>query len=35
MHDLLLFNNYAAKSKAIDCFMLILSTLYNLNKQAF
>lgn len=35
IHDLLLSNNYATKSKAIDRFMLILSTLYNLNKQAF
>ncbi|WGL99193.1 replication initiation negative regulator SeqA [Arsenophonus sp. aPb] len=35
MHDLLLSNDYATKSKAIDRFMLILSTLYNLNKPAF
>lgn len=35
MHDLLLSNDYATKSKAIDRFMLILSTLYNLNKSAF
>ena len=35
MQDLLLSNNYADKHKAIDRFMLILSTLYNLNKEAF
>lgn len=35
MHDLLLSNDYATKSKAIDRFMLVLSTLYNLNKSAF
>ncbi|MFP3029276.1 MAG: hypothetical protein ACEY3J_02860 [Arsenophonus sp.] len=35
LHNLLLSNNYAYKSKAIDRFMLVLSTIYNLNKQAF
>ncbi|MGP1928422.1 MAG: hypothetical protein ACTS78_01180 [Arsenophonus sp. NC-WZS1-MAG3] len=35
MHNLLLSNNYIDKSKIFNHFILILSTLYNFNKQVF
>ncbi|MGP1947000.1 MAG: hypothetical protein ACTS85_01100 [Arsenophonus sp. NC-PG7-MAG3] len=35
MYNLLIYNNYVDKSKAFNHFILILSTLCNLNKQVF